>query len=110
MVLLHSPTDRKEYLQRFEQQFDIVMIKECLWYILEKLDIFWMNLEHMTRKYIYISQQFPEKKRFYGSDIFPDACALEQYVGKRFDIQYSCIEKDFRYGNRELIHILAKKR
>ena len=97
-------------LRRFEQQFDIVMTKECLWYVLEKLDIFWTNLERITRKFIYISQSFPEKKKFYGSDVFPNARALEQYIGKRFNISYSCIEKDARYGNRELIHIFARRK
>ena len=92
-------------------RFDIVMIKECLWYVLEKLDIFWTNLERMTRKFIYICQSFPEKKKFYGSDIFPNARALEQYVvGERFDIKYSFIEKDARYGNHELIQIVARRK
>ena len=85
-VLLHTQ-------RHFGQQFDIVMVKSVLWYVLEKLDIFWTNLEHMTSKFIYICQSFSEQKNFYGSDIFPDACALEQYVGKRFDIQYSALRK-----------------
>ena len=41
---------------------DIVMIKSVLFYVLKKLDYFWTNLEHMTRKIIYICQLFPEKK------------------------------------------------
>ena len=89
---------------------DIAMVKSVLWYVLEKLDFFWTNLEHMARKFVYICQLFPEKKIFYGSDISLDACVLEQYVGKWFDIQYFYIEINVHYGNRELIQILAKKR
>lgn len=66
-------TQRGGNFAAFKQQFDIVMTKECLWYVLEKLDIFWTNLEHMTSKFIYICQSFPEQNEFYGSDIFPDA-------------------------------------
>ena len=100
----------KDDTKPYSGAFDLIITKDLIWYVMEKLELFWQKLEQMTVKYIFISQSFPESNPFYGSDIFPSASAMDQYISKLFRVLYSCVEKDTRYGNRELIHILAEKR
>jgi SAM-dependent methyltransferase len=95
---------------KHSNSFDLTMQKETLWYVLDDFEALFDALESMSRKYIYFTQTFPDVKTFLGSDIFPDARALEDYIGKKFDIIYCNVEKDARYGYRELVHILAEKR
>ena len=105
-VLNLSPEDIKS----ISTQYDLVIIKELCWYVLHELERFWENICSVTQKYLYISQCFPEEKEFYGSKTLPKASVLCEMVREqKFRILYSCVERDNRYGDRELIHILAEK-
>lgn len=90
--------------------FDLVMEKEVLWYVLADVERFFANMALLSKRYVYVSQSFPDTPRFLGSDRFPDAAALEAFVGERFHILHSATERDPQYGGRELIHIFAEKR
>ena len=100
----------KDDFSNWEGKFDLVIEKEVLWYILADVECFFKNMRKMTRRYIYISQAFPDSSNFLGSDVFPNAEALYCYVKERFNVLYSAIERDQQYGNRELIHIIAEKK
>jgi len=75
---------------------------------LDDLNAYFTNTSILSKRYIYISQSFPETKNFIGCEIFPDASTLELFISKKFHILHSAIEKDAQYKNRELIHILAE--
>lgn len=90
-------------------RYDLVMAKETIWYVLDDIETYFAKLIEMSKRFVYIAQSFPDKKPFLGSDIFPDARALENFISTKVEIIHSTIEKDIRYGNRELIHVFAKR-
>ena len=92
----------------FSKQFQLVIAKDFFWYVLDHLDIFLANLSDLSSKYIYFAQSFPDEDQFLGSDIFPNATALERYLCNSFDLVYSLIEKDSEYNYREYAHVLVK--
>jgi SAM-dependent methyltransferase len=98
----------RDNLSKLRRKFNVVILKELLWYVLNDLDVYFINASMLTKRYIYISQSFPETKNFIGCEIFPDASTLELFISKKFHILHSAIEKDSQYNNRELIHIFAE--
>jgi len=89
---------------------DIVIQKDVLWYVIHKADLFFETISKISKKYIFISQSFPEEKVFVGNDLLPNAMALERYLKDKFKILYFNLERDGRYAYREYVHILAEKR
>ena len=90
-------------------QFDLVMEKEVLWYVLDDLDRFFERMSALSSRFVYFSQTFPDCFPFLGSDVFPDAAALEHYVGRYFTVVNAVTERHPDHNNREVTHIIAEK-
>ncbi len=103
--VVHDVTGEDE---RYTRAFDLVMQKEVLWYVLDHVETVFANMARMSRRFVYLSQSFPETPDFLGCDLFPNAAALERFVAERCALRYSVVERDQRFGGRELIHILAE--
>mgnify|MGYP001242404944 CR=1 FL=1 len=68
--------------------FDLVVIKDVLWYVCHDLDQFYKNVIDMimSKCMIYISQSFPVlEKPFVGKDVFPNPQALLTIFEKDFN-------------------------
>lgn len=99
----------KNDIQRWQNSFDIVIQKEVLWYVLTDVELFLLNMNTISKRYLYLSQSFPDSSDFLGSDLFPNAITLKAFIEERFTILHSTVEQDPEFGDRELIHIFAEK-
>jgi SAM-dependent methyltransferase len=92
--------------------FDLVVVKEVLWYVTDGLDRFLVNLSDMVKKdgFLYVSQSFPEEKQWVGQDVIGSPDDLMTILSKKVDIAYHCIEWDSNCAGRPLAHVLGKKR
>jgi SAM-dependent methyltransferase len=89
------------------ERFDVVVSKDVIWYVLDALPDYLAKLAHRSSRWIYIGQSFPERRPFYGDQLFPDAAALLAYLGRQgYRIDYSAVERDAGYGGREYVHIV----
>ena len=59
--------------------------------------------------FLYISQSFPEVKRWYGQDIIDAPGALKDIIYQYVKPVHYCLEWDYNIKGRPLVHILGKK-
>ena len=62
------------------EDFDVVVIKDVLWYLLDDLAGNLATLASRGKRYVYIGQSFPSQKPFYGQEILPDAQSLFSFL------------------------------
>ncbi len=89
--------------------FDVVISKDVLWYVLDDLPGYLAALVNHSQRWVYIGQSFPEQRPFLGDDILPNAAALRLYVENLgYRVEYSLVERDAEFKNREYIHLLIE--
>lgn len=74
-----------------DNRYQLIVMKDVLWYVLEKVDIVLENLTRYLQPggFIYINQSFPALDGpFVGKDIFPNPDALEKYLLAKFKPLY----------------------
>jgi SAM-dependent methyltransferase len=76
---------------RFQDKFDLVYVKDLLWYICHDMDNFINNLQEIIKKgaFIYILQSVPDLNKFYGQNLFPTCDSMITFFSKRFRPLYS---------------------
>jgi SAM-dependent methyltransferase len=90
-------------------RFDVVVSKDVLWYVLDRLDAFVASMARRSTRFIYIGQSFPERRPFVGDDILPDAAALlERLRRSGCSLVHSAVERDAEYSDREYVHALVQ--
>lgn len=99
----------KSDLGHLAGRFDLVFVKEVLWYVLEGIERFFEVLGSLSTRFIHISQSFPEVDDYVGKSLFPNARALEAFVAQRYRVLYTVVETDSNYHYRELVHVVAEK-
>lgn len=92
-------------------ELDALLVKELMWYVLASLDEFAAALsELMPVGRCFVSQSFPDGDNYFGQEIFPNALSMKDFFEKYYDTEYYSIEKDRRYGNRELLYYVGRAR
>ena len=92
-----------------EEQFDVVVSKDVLWYVLDDLAGYLAGLVRCSARWVYIGQSFPDMRPFYGEGILPNSAALLMYIQSRsYRIAYSVVERDADYDDREYAHVLIE--
>ncbi|MBT6488344.1 MAG: class I SAM-dependent methyltransferase [Deltaproteobacteria bacterium] len=92
------------------ESFDLVTVKDCLWYVLGDLPTFWKNLCRMSRRFVFVSQTFPSDPVFVGQDVYPNAASLlEDAVNRGFKVIHAICEQDSAHGDRESAHLFLEK-
>jgi SAM-dependent methyltransferase len=89
--------------------FDLVICKECHWYVLNHLEQFRRNLLQMSKRWVYLVQCFPENKPYLGMDKFPSPEALINFWTEVGHSAYTLIEWDGFYSGRPLLHLFLEK-
>jgi SAM-dependent methyltransferase len=89
-------------------RFDVVVSKDVLWYVLDRLDAFVAQMARRSTRFIYIGQSFPESRPFVGDDILPDAAALLDRLRQSGSLIHSAVERDAAYSDREYVHALVQ--
>lgn len=92
--------------------FDLIVTKEIMWYVCHNVKPFMKNVVSMMQDdgFLYISQSFPEAKKWYGQDIISSPLALKDIISKYVTPVHYCVEWDYNVKGRPLAHILAKKK
>lgn len=96
--------------QKLANTFDLVTVKDCIWYMLGDLNLFWDNLVRMSRGNLFVSQTFPDDSVFTGQDIYPTAASLVEDLRRRgFQVHHAICEMDVAHGSRESAHIFINE-
>ena len=90
--------------------FDLVVIKEVLWYVCHNLKQFMQNVISMIKKdgFLYVSQSFPESDKWVGQDVIDSPERLKEIMLRHLKPVHICTEVDWNYNGRPLIHFLGK--
>ena len=92
-------------------KFDLVIIGNCIWYLLNELEAFLECADLICSKHLYFFNSFPSSKPYHGDHLFPNAQAIPDWFEKSgsWKTAYQCIEKDANYNGREYLHLLMSK-
>ncbi len=97
----------KDDIQEDVGKFDLVIVKDVLWYVIESIDLFLDKVIALKSSYVYISQSFPAEEDFYGKETLCNSKELIRLLEKKMHVLYTSVEVDSRAG-RELAHIFCK--
>ena len=85
-----SVLDVRQPLPSPEQPFDLVVLKDLLWYVLPQLPQVMANLRHLADGgCVFVSQSIPNLPDFYGREMFPTPAAVLQYFENAFTLRYA---------------------
>lgn len=92
------------------EYFDLVVIKEVFWYVLNNLAQFFQNVIAMIRQggYLYVSQSFPEAEKWVGQEMIDSPDRLKNILLQHAKPVHYCVEWDWNYNGRPLVHFLGK--
>ena len=78
-------------ISAWEGKFDLLYIKDLLWYVAESADDVFQKVENLLRKggYLYVLQSVPDKDEFVGSELFPGTLSIMKFLAERFHTVYS---------------------
>jgi len=106
---LPASSDVYSAIPSIRQEYDLVICKECHWYMLDHLELFKQRVRRLSTKFLYISQSFPESENYLGCKIFPNPESIRQFWEDSFEEVFVCIENDSKYENRPYIHMFLTK-
>lgn len=94
-----------------KETFDLVVVKETLWYVCHELKNFMENVLSMTKKngFLYVSQSFPESDNYVGKDVLDSPERLKKLLSHYAAPLHYCVEYDWNYKGRPLVHFLGRK-
>ena len=86
--------------------FDLVVIKEVLWYVCHKLDHFIQNVLSVIKKdgFLYVSQSFPESDKYVGQEIIDSPERLKGILAEHVKPISICFEREFRNSQGQYVH------
>jgi len=86
--------------------FDLVVIKEVLWYVCHKLDHFIQNVLSVIKKdgFLYVSQSFPEFNNWVGQEIIDSPERLKEILTEYVEPISICFEREFRNSQGQYVH------
>ena len=90
--------------------FDLVILKEVIWYICHRLTDFLANARDMVRAggFMYVSQSFPESDRWIFQEVIDSPETLKKMFCEFLEPLFYCVEWDWRYNGRPLVHLLGR--
>ncbi len=81
--------------------YDLVLVKDLLWYVFPKLDISVRNITRAVkpRRWFFLFQSFPAlSKGFVGKEVIPTPEALVSHFCGEFSLVHSCVVQRHRYA------------
>lgn len=96
---------------KLRNHFDLAIVGNCLWYLIESLDAFLEGINMLTSRFFYFFNSFPTEKPFHGDHLFPHArTVVDRFISNgNWNNAYECIERDAAYEGREYLHLLLEK-
>ena len=93
-----------------DEHYDLVVIKNVLWYVSQNLSTFLQNVVDMVKSggFLFVSQSFPETKEWVGQGVVDSPETLKEILSKYSDPVYICVEIDWNFNKRPVVHFLGK--
>lgn len=93
-----------------DEYFDLVMIKEVLWYVCHKLKLFLHNVVDMSKDngFLFISLAFPETNKWVGKNTIYSPEKLKAIFLQYTKPVHYCIEYDWNISGRPYFHFLGR--
>lgn len=100
---------RKESLQQL--RFDLVVVKQVTWYVVDELKQFLQNVEKMIKEdgFLYVSESFPGTDKWVGQDVVDNHERLKEILMQYAKPIHYCIEWSNLLYKNGYIHFLGKK-
>lgn len=94
----------------FKKQFDLVVVKEVLWYVCHNLTRFMQNVMQLVKAkgFLYVSQSFPEADTWVGKEVIDSPERLKEILSEYTQLVHYCIEYDWNFNGRPLVHFLGR--
>ncbi len=91
------------------KQFDLVVVKEVIWYICQHVPVFFKSVISKLNDngFLYVSQSFPESDHWVGKEIIASHEALKQILCNYARPVHYCVEWDWNFNGRPLVHFLG---
>ncbi len=92
-----------------KERFDLVVVKEVLWYVCHRLAAFLGHAGAMVNDggFLYISQSFPESAPWVGQDVIGSPERLLEICSRYAECVHHVVERDSNYSGRPLVHFLG---
>lgn len=93
-----------------DKHFDLVVIKEVLWYVCHQLPQFLKNALDMVKEngFLYISQSFPENDKWVGHDVIDSPETLQKILSSYTKPLSICVEIEKERCKGQYVHYLGK--
>lgn len=93
------------------KHFDLVLIKEVLWYVCHQLPQFLKNALNIVKEngFLYISQSFPENDKWVGQDVIDSPERLKDILLSYARPISTCIEIEEDCAKGKYFHCLGRK-
>jgi len=90
-ILFYTKDLLKDGVEDFENRFDLIYMKDILWYVCHMIDVFTTKIRQMLQVNgcIYVLQSIPDLDDFYGKDVFPTTFSIADYFNNYFDNLYA---------------------
>ena len=91
----------KDDISILTTKFDLVYVKDVIWYISNDAEIFFDKATKLLNKngLIYVMQSVPDKPKFVGSDLFPTTLSIAEFLQNKFNPIYISSTYEFNCVN-----------
>lgn len=91
--------------------FNLVVVKEVLWYVCNDLKLFIQNVLSMIKKdgFLYISQSFPDSDKWVGKEMIDSPERLREILVEYVEPISICFEREFCNFQGQYVHYLGQK-
>lgn len=81
----------KDDILQWEAKFDLLYMKDVLWYVCPDVDQFIHKAKTLLREGggIYVLQSVPDRREYFGSDVFPSTFAIAEFLSGHFENIYT---------------------
>ena len=78
-------------ITQWEGKFDLLYIKDVLWYICHDADKFIRRAKTLLKDSggIYMMQSVPDRREYFGSDFFPSTFSIAEFLSDHFENIYT---------------------
>lgn len=81
----------KDEIAQWEGGFDLLYIKDVLWYVCPDADQFIHKAKTLLKEGggIYMLQSVPDRQEYFGSDLFPSTFSIAEFLSEHFENIYT---------------------
>ena len=104
-------TSNHEQRAMRHKQFDLVVVKEVLWYVSHNLKSFMQNVLSLIKEdgFLYVAQSFPESGTWVGKEVLDSPERLKEILSDYSKPITVCYEKEYTNCRGNYLHYLGNR-